>query len=68
MKPFGLLLFCQLTQVSAALGGFVASELMGGWMDAPLSPLPSGSDLSSVHGIELSVLAQWAFIWHFGVK
>ena len=29
--------------------------------------LPARSGGSSVHGIEVSVLAQWASLWHFGV-
>ena len=43
------LLFRQLTQVTTSLGRLVASDLIGLGRFARLSPLPEGSDLSSIH-------------------
>jgi hypothetical protein len=43
------------------LGRCIATEVNSGGIAASLSPLPGGSAGSSVHGIELSVLALWAF-------
>ena len=46
---------------TAMLGRGIAAEVNLAGIAASLSPLPRGSAGSSVHGIELSVLAQWAF-------
>ena len=54
-------------QETAMLGRGIAAEVNSAGIAASLSPLPRGSAGSSVHGIELSVLAQWAFIRLFGV-
>ena len=43
------------------LGRGIATEVNSAGIAASLSPLPRGSAGSSVHGIELSVLAHWAF-------
>ena len=43
------------------LGRGIATEVNSAGIATSLSPLPRGSAGSSVHGIELSVLAQWAF-------
>ena len=43
------------------LGRGIAAEVNSAGIAASLSPLPCGSAGSSVHGIELSDLAQWAF-------
>jgi hypothetical protein len=48
-------------QETAMLGRGIAAEVNSAGIAASLSPLPRGSAGSSVHGIELSVLAQWAF-------
>ena len=52
---------------AAMLSGGIAAEVDAVGIAASLSPLPGGSAGSSVHGIELSVLAQWAFARLFGV-
>ncbi len=46
---------------TAMLRRGIATEVNAAGIAASLSPLPRGSAGSSVHGIELSVLAQWAF-------
>jgi hypothetical protein len=55
-------------QETAMLGRGIAAEVNSAGITASLSPLPRGSAGSSVHGIELSVLAQWAFNQPFGVN
>jgi hypothetical protein len=42
------------------LGRCIAAEVNSAGIAVSPSPLPWGSTGSSVHGIELSVLAQWA--------
>ena len=46
---------------TAMLRRGIATEVNAAGIAASLSPLPRGSAGSSVHGIELLVLAQWAF-------
>lgn len=48
-------------QETAMLRRGIATEVNAAGIAASLSPLPRGSAGSSVHGIELSVLALWAF-------
>ena len=57
--PGGLI--CFRFQKTTMLSGCIAAEVNSAGIAASLSPLPGGSAESSVHGIELSVLAQWAF-------
>ena len=59
LLPWGLLGF--LFQETAMLRRGIATEVNSAGIAASLSPLPRGGAGSSVHGIELSVLAQWAF-------
>ncbi len=54
-------LICFLFQKTTMLGRCIAAEVNSAGITAILSPLPCGSAGSSVHGIELSDLAQWAF-------
>ena len=54
-------LICFLFQKTTMLGRCIAAEVNSAGITASLSPLPWGSAGSSVHGIELSDLAQWAF-------
>ena len=42
-------LFRKFAQISASLGGLVASDLIGLGRFARPSPLPVGSDVSSIH-------------------
>ena len=63
--PGGLI--CFRFQKTAMLSGCIAAEVNSAGIAATLSPLPGGSAESSVHGIELSVLAQWALTGLFGV-
>ena len=58
--PWGLLSF--RFKKTAMLRRGIATEVNSAGIAASLSPLPRGSAGSSFHGIELSVLAQWAFI------
>ena len=63
--PGGLLSF--RFQKTPMLRRGIATEVNSAGTAAKLSPLPGGSAGSSVHGIGLSVLAQWAFnetLWH----
>ena len=57
--PWGLLGF--RLKETAVLRRGVATEINSAGIAARLSPLPRWCAESSVHGIELSVLAQWAF-------
>ena len=54
-------LFCFRFQKTPMLRRGIATEVNSAGIAAELSPLPGGSAGSSVHGIGLSVLAQWAF-------
>jgi hypothetical protein len=63
--PGGLI--CFRFQKTTMLSGCIAAEVNSAGIAASLSPLPGGSAESSVHGIELSVLAQWALTGLFGV-
>ena len=54
-------LLCFRLEKTAMLRRGIATEVNSTGIAASLSPLPRGSAGSSVHGIELSVLAQWAF-------
>ncbi len=53
-------LVCLSFEKATMLSGCIAAEINLIGMTANPSPLPGRSGWSSVHGIELSVLAQWA--------
>ena len=54
-------------QKTAMLGRGIAAEVNTAGTAASRTPLPGRSAGSSVHGIELSVLALWALTRLFGV-